>query len=64
MPRYELVSGVFFTVLSIAQLTRTLLRWPARIDGVNIPVWVSAVAFLVTGALAVWAFRSAARSSA
>jgi hypothetical protein len=58
MPRYELVSGVVFTVVALAQATRALLGWPAQVDGVSIPVWVSAVAFLITGTLAVWAFRS------
>lgn len=59
MKRYELISGVFFTILSLAQLTRTLFGWPAQVDGVNIPVWWSALAFLITGALAIWAFRTA-----
>jgi len=63
MQRYEIVSGVFFTILSLAQLTRALFRWPVRVDGLNIPVWCSAIAFLITGALALWAFRSASRSS-
>ncbi len=59
MPRYEVVSGIVFTIVSLAQLTRTLLGWPAQIDGVSIPVWWSGVAFVVSGALALWAFRSA-----
>lgn len=59
MRRYELVSGILFTLISLAQLTRTLLGWPAQVNGVDIPVWWSGVAFLVTGTLAVWAFRSA-----
>ena len=59
MPRYEQVSGTFFTIVSLAQLTRTLLRWPVQVDGVTIPVWLSTLAFVITGALAVWAFRSA-----
>ena len=59
MKRYELVSGAFFTVLSLVQLTRTVFGWPAQLNGVNIPVWWSALAFLITGTFAVWAFRSA-----
>jgi hypothetical protein len=43
------------------QLVRTVLRWPVQVAGVQFPVWLSAIAFLITGALAVWAFRSAAR---
>lgn len=58
MRRYELVSGMVFTFIALAQATRTLLGWPAQVDGVSIPIWASAVAFLITGTLAVWAFRS------
>jgi hypothetical protein len=57
--RYETVSGVFFSLISLAQLMRTIMRWPAQVDGLTIPVWFSGIAFIVTAALAVWAFRSA-----
>ena len=59
MRRYELVSGILFSIVALAQLTRSLLAWPVIIDGFNVPVWGSGVAFLVTGVLAIWAFRSA-----
>jgi hypothetical protein len=61
--RYEQISGLLFAVIALAQLTRALLRLPAEIDGYAIPIWVSVVAFLVTGTLAIWAFRSARRTS-
>jgi hypothetical protein len=63
MRRYEIVSGIFFSILSLVQLTRTLLGWPVQVDGFNVPVWPSGVAFLILGSLAVWAFRSAGRHS-
>lgn len=59
MKRYELVSGVFFTILALAQLTRTLLGWPVQVDGFTVPVWLSGVAFIIVASFAVWAFRSA-----
>jgi hypothetical protein len=59
MRRYVLVSGVFFSLLALAQLTRAIMRWPVQVDGLAIPVWVSAVAFLIASTFAVWAFRSA-----
>lgn len=62
MKRYEMVSGIFFTILSLVQLTRTVLGWPVSVDGIDIPVWCSGVAFLITGAFAIWAFRSASRT--
>ena len=64
MRRYELVSGIFFTILALAQLTRAVLGWPVQVDGFTVPIWVSAVAFLIAGSLAMWAFRSAGRNPA
>ncbi len=61
MRRYELVSGIFFSIIALAQLTRTLLGWPVQVDGFTVPIWFSGVAFLITASLAVWAFRSAGR---
>ena len=57
--RYEQVSGVIFTFIALAQLTRSILGLPAQVGGVAIPIWFSIVAFLVTGTLAIWAFRAA-----
>jgi hypothetical protein len=64
MRRYELVSGIFLSIIALAQLTRTLLGWPVLVDGYNVPVWMSGVAFLIAGGLAVWAFRSAGQHPA
>lgn len=61
MRRYEQVSGIFFSILALAQLTRTLLGWPVQVAGFSVPVWCSGVAFLIVGGFAVWAFRSAGR---
>jgi hypothetical protein len=59
MRRYHLVSGTFFTIIAVAQLTRAALGWPIQIARVSVPVWVSVLAFLIAGSLAIWAFRSA-----
>jgi hypothetical protein len=61
MRRYEMVSGIIFTVIAIVQLIRTVLGWPVQIDLFTVPVWFSAIAFLVTGGMAIWAFRSAGK---
>jgi len=63
MRRYELVSGIIFTVMAIVQLTRTILGWPVQVDLFTVPVWLSGVAFLITGGMAIWAFRSAKNSA-
>jgi hypothetical protein len=64
MRRYELVSGTIFAIVSLVQLTRIVLGWPVQIDLFTVPVWLSGVAFLVAGGLAIWAFRSAGGGAA
>jgi hypothetical protein len=59
MRRYELVSGTAFAIVCLAQLTRIVMGWPVQIDLFTVPIWISVVAFLGTGGLAIWAFRAA-----
>ena len=58
MRRYEQVSGTLFALIALAQLTRSLLGWSAQVGSVSIPIWLSVIAFLITGSLAIWAFRA------
>jgi len=64
MRRYELVSGIIFTVVALVQLTRIVLGWPVQIDLFTVPIWFSVIAFLVSGGLAIWAFRLRGRNPA
>ena len=64
MRRYELVSGSIFTIMALVQLARTLLAWPLQVASVSVPVWLSGVAFVITGSMAIWAFRSRGRPAA
>jgi hypothetical protein len=59
MRRYEQVSGLFFSLLAIVQLTRLVLRWPVQVASVSVPLWASVVAVIITTVLATWAFRTA-----
>jgi hypothetical protein len=61
MRRYILVSGLFLTLITCGQLLRLLLRWPVTIAGVSIPLWASAIAVVIAGSLAIWAFRVRSR---
>jgi hypothetical protein len=63
MRRYEQVSGTIFAIVSLVQLTRIAMGWPVQIDLFTVPVWFSGVAFVMTGALSIWAFRSGSRSA-
>jgi hypothetical protein len=57
MRRYTLISGLVFTLVACAQLFRLALRWPVRVATVDVPLWVSGIAVLIAGSLAIWAFR-------
>ena len=59
MRRYHQVSGAFFCLLAAVQLTRVVLRWPVQVADMAVPLWASVLAFLVTTAFAIWAFRTA-----
>ena len=61
MRRYVLVSGVFLALLTCVQLLRLGFRAQVMVAGIEIPLWASAIAALIAGALAVWAFRVSAR---
>jgi hypothetical protein len=63
MRRYELISGIIFTIMAAVQLLRTVLGWPVQVDLFTVPVWLSGVAFLITGSMAIWAFRLARNSA-
>jgi hypothetical protein len=57
MRTYVLVSALVFDAVTALQLVRLLLRWPVIVNGFAIPLWVSGVAALAAGAMAVWAMR-------
>ncbi len=59
MRRYALVSGAVFALVAIAQLARLLFRWPLQVASMNVPLWPSAFAVVIAGALAMWGFRTA-----
>jgi hypothetical protein len=61
MRRYEMVSGLIFALVAFVQLIRTVLGWPVQIDLFTVPVWFSAIAFLIAAGMAIWAFRSAGK---
>ena len=63
MRRYVLISGLFLVLVTCVQLLRLILRWPVTVAGVGIPLWASAVAAVVAGSLAVWAFRVRSRGA-
>jgi hypothetical protein len=61
MKPYTAAASIVFTLVAIAQLLRFALGWTVVVNGINIPLWVSAVAFLVAATLAVMVRRESRR---
>lgn len=57
MSSYQKASGSLFALIALAQLTRSVLGLTVVVGAMVIPVWWSVVACLITGSMAVWAFR-------
>ena len=57
---YNIVTAVVFLIVAVLHLLRIILGWPARIGGLDIPLWASWLAILVTGGLAYCGFRLSA----
>lgn len=64
MRSYLLVSTIVFGLLTAGQVTRLLLGWPVVVAGASVPLWVSAIAAVVVGTLAVSGMRLLLKSPA
>ena len=52
-------AGFVFAVVAIAHLARVFRGSTLLIGNINVPVWLSIVAFLFAGSLSFWMFMSA-----
>ena len=52
MKPFSAIAVVVFVLVALAQLLRLVLGWPVVVNGINIPLWVSAIACLVAAELA------------
>jgi hypothetical protein len=48
------ITAIFLLIVSIAHLLRLILQVKVTADAVEIPMWMSVPAFIVTAALAIW----------
>jgi hypothetical protein len=55
--QYCIVSGVLFSLVSVAHLLRIVYGISVQVDEYSVPMLVSWIGFIVPAALAVWAFR-------
>jgi hypothetical protein len=51
------IASVVFGLISIGQLTRLIIRPEVLVGGYLIPLWPSALAFLILGGLSLWLWR-------
>jgi hypothetical protein len=56
---YLIITGILFGLQTIGQLFRLTYQVPIQIGEISIPVWISALGFIVTLFLCIWAFRLA-----
>ncbi len=62
MRSYLRASTIVFGLLATVQLIRLILGWPVVVAGLSIPVWVSGIAVLIVGSMAVWGTRTLAKT--
>ena len=58
---FSTVGALVFALVAVLQLLRFLSRWEVVINGMSVPFWASAIAFLVAAVLAVTIWREAHR---
>lgn len=49
---FSLVVGLIFLVVAVVHALRFVFSWPITILGWTVPIWVSWIAFLISGFLA------------
>ena len=54
---YCVVSGVLFSLVALAHLSRIVYGMSVQVDGYSIPMFLSWVGFVIPACLAFWAFR-------
>ncbi len=53
----SLVAAIVFWLIALAQLLRVLFRVEVKSGGIDIPLWLSVLAVIVSGALGIWLWR-------
>ena len=57
MKPFTIVAIVLLSFIAILQLARLILGWEVSVNGVAIPLWVSGIAFVIAGGVAVMLWR-------
>jgi hypothetical protein len=57
MKPYTTITVVFLALIALVHLVRLFFAWEVTVQGIVIPVWLSAIAVVIPGALAVMLWR-------
>jgi hypothetical protein len=57
MKPFTVLAIVVFLLMSLMHVLRLIFRWEVILNGMQIPVWMSAVAAVVTGVVACMLWR-------
>jgi len=57
MKPFTTAATAVFTLVALAQLLRVLLSWTVTVNGVLIPIWVSAIICVIAATLAAMLWR-------
>jgi hypothetical protein len=57
MKPFALAAAIIFALMAIVHILRIIFGWSIAINGTDIPMWVSVVAFLVMAGLAFGLWR-------
>jgi hypothetical protein len=60
---YLLVTAAIFSLIALLHLVRIFFGWSVMLASWSVPMWLSWVALIVTGALAYFGFSLATQSS-
>jgi hypothetical protein len=61
MKPFTAIAVIVFSLVALVQAIRVALGWEVVVNGVAIPVWASAIAFVVAAGLALMLWREARR---
>lgn len=61
MKPFTVLAAVVFALVAALQLVRFVMEWEITMNGIIVPVWASAVAFVIAAGLAVMLVREARR---
>lgn len=59
MKPFTTIAAAIFALVALMHVFRLFLGWEVTVNGIAIPMWASALALIITAALALMLFREA-----